>query len=242
MGNWSVVSVNSSNAHLNNSKDYGTTWKVTYRLKYTPSFIADKFVEPPKLAWDETILYNDYTKGEHWNFNGNLYTRKPDSPTMAVWAQRYFRAYLNAHNQTFTGFNAKGSSKLLDKNGAPVQGKHLGTHMGENKQNQAVIEYLKRYGGQLEIEIHDVPNVIKPTPGKPKHVERVLIFDCGVEGGGPRAKGWQHIIVDSSKPESSWTYNFQAGNTNAPGLKTTGLKTVPNAVPQSTLLPTGGIW
>jgi hypothetical protein len=37
--------------------------------------------------------------------------------------------------------------------------------------------------------------------GKDKSVERVLILNCGVTGLGPRAQGWQHIIVHSAKPE-----------------------------------------
>ena len=242
MGTWSVVSVTSHHTALNTATEYGTNWYVTFKLKYTPAMFGG-FVEPPKMAWDEVILYNDYEKGEHWSFTGNMYTRKPDSPTMAVWAQRYFRAYLDAHHQAFVAFGGKqkGHSKLFDKNGAAVTGQALGTHVGEAAQNKAVQDYLKRNGGILEIEVHDIPNVLKPTAGKAKKVERVLIFDCGVTGIGPRAKGWQHIKMDSTQPEMNWTYNFQTAG-SAPGLKTTGLTTVPDNVPQSNLLPTGGIW
>jgi hypothetical protein len=242
MGNWSVLSVTGRHAALNTSTEFGTNWWVTFRLKYTASLMGP-FVEPPKMAWDEVILYNDYVKNERWEFVGNMYTRKPDSPTMAVWAQRYFRAYLEAHHQSFVahGGKQKGHSKLFDKNGIPVDGRALGTHNGEAAQNKAVQDYLKRNGGILEIEVHDIPNVLKPGAGKVKNAERVLVFDCGVTGGGPRAKGWQHIKMDSSQPEGSWTYNFQTAG-SAPGLKTTGLTKVADNVPQSDLLPTGGIW
>lgn len=241
MGTWSVLSVTSRHDALNTSTEYGTNWYVTFRIKYTPSRMGG-FVEPPMMAWDETILFNDYVKKEHWMFNGNFYTRKPDSPTMAVWAQRYFRAYLHAHNTPFVAFGGKqkGHSKLFDANGKPVPGKALGTHVGEANQNKAVQDYLKKNGGILEIEVHDIPNVLKPG-GKDKNVERVLIFNCGVTGIGGRAQGWQHIIMDSSKPELSWTYNFQTAG-SAPGLKTTGLKVVPDPTPSGNLLPTGGIW
>jgi len=241
MGNWTVQSVNCRHDHLNNAKEYGTNWYVTYRLKYSPTAFGG-FTEPPKMAWDEVILYNDYEKGEHWSFSGNFYTRKPDSPTMAVWAQRYFRAYLNAHGTPFQAFGGKqkGHSKLFDKNGIPVTGAKLGMATGEAAQNKIVQDYLRRNGGILEIEVHDIPNVLKPAPGKNKDVERVLIFNCGVTGGGPRAQGWQHIIMRTSD-ERNWTYNFQLG-TGAPGLKTTGLKVVPDPTPRGDLLPTGGIW
>jgi hypothetical protein len=241
MGQWSVVSVNSRHTPLNTSREYGTNWYVTFRIKYTPSRIGS-FVEPPKMAWDEVILFVDNEKGEYWEFKGNMYTRKPDSPTMAVWAQRYFRAYLDAHKAPFTDAGReKGHSKLFDNNGTPVQGITLGTFADRAGQNKAVQDYLKRHGGILEIEVHDVPNVLKPSMGKAKRVERVLVFDCGVTGMGPRAKGWQHIKMDSTQPESKWTYNFQTAG-SAPGVRITGLRKIEDNVPRSDLLPTGGIW
>lgn len=243
MGKWTVESVVGVGSPLNTATEFGTNWKVTYRIKYTPSTFG-AFVEPPKMAWDEVILYADHAKGEYWDFNGNMYTQKPDSPTMEVWAQRYFRAYLHAHNTPFApafGRVAKGYSRLFDLRGTAVPGASLGRHVGEAAQNKAVQDYLKRHGGILEIQVHDIPNVIKPTVGKAKLVERVLIFNCGVTGMGPRAKGWQHIKMDSARPEASWTYQFQTAG-SAPGLKTSGLRKVPDPTPKGGLLPTGGIW
>ena len=242
MGTWSVVSVTSRHQPLNNAKEFGTEWFVTFTLKYTPSTFGP-FVEPPKMAWDETIMFNDYVKNERWEFSGNFYTQKPDSPTMAVWAQRYFRAYLHAHNQPFwNSFGTqKGHSKLFDLQGTPVKASVLGTHVGEAKQNKAVQDYLKSRGGILEIEVHDIPNVLKPVVGKEKRVERVLIFNCGVTGMGPRAAGWQQIKMDSTQPPTSWVYKFQTG-AGAPGVKTTGLTKVADPTPKGDLLPTGGIW
>ena len=243
MGQWSVVSVTGRNQPLDDATSFGTNWYVTYRIKYTPSTFGP-FVEPPKMAWDEVILYADYAKGEYWDFSGNFYVQKPDSPTMAVWAQRYFRAYLNAHNMPFTGSfgQAKGHSKLFDKNGVAVPGSALGTYGNMDGQNKAVQKYLKNNGGILEIEVHDVPAILKPTTASAgKSVERVLIFNCGVEGAGQRAKGWQHIKIDSSQPKTSWTYNFQTAG-SAPGIRTTGLKKIPDPTPKGSLLPSGGIW
>ena len=164
MGTWTVLSVVSRNQALNTVREYGTNWYVTFRLKYAPSTFGG-FVEPPKMAWDETILYNDYSKEEHWSFTGSFYTRKPDSPTMAVWAQRYFRAYLQAHNRPFVAFGNKQKvhSKLFDLKGQLVSGQKLGTHTGEANQNKAVQDYLKKNGGIMEIKVHDIPNVLKPT-------------------------------------------------------------------------------
>lgn len=241
MGTWSVLSVTGRHDALNTTTQYGTNWYVKFRLRYTPSTFGS-FVEPPKMAWDETILFCDFGKGEQWSFAGNFYTRKPDSPTMAVWAQRYFRAYLDAHNTPFMdGGREKGYSKLFDVNGLAVPGQALGTFAGVAAQNKAVQDYLKKHGGILEIEVHDIPNVLKPSSGKAKNVERVLTFNCGVTGMGTRVQAWQHIKMDSTKPEMNWTYKFQSGSA-APGVRTTGLRLVPNPTPQGDLLPTGGIW
>jgi hypothetical protein len=243
MGTWSVQSVTCRNSPLNTPTEFGTNWYVTYRIKYTTSLIGS-FTEPPKMAWDEVILYVDYVKREYWEFVGNMYTRKPDSPTMAVWAQRYFRAYLHAHNTPFVGSfgKQKGHSKLFDNNGAPVAGTKLGTHAGVAAQNKAVRDYLKSNGGILEIEVHDIPNVLKPTGGKIKNVERILSFDCGVTGIGPRVKAWQYVKLDSAQPATSWVYQFQTAG-SPPGFKTSGLtKIPPTAVPSGSLLPDGGIW
>jgi len=242
MGQWTVMSVNARNTPLNDAGSFGTNWYVTYRLKYTASKFGS-FVEPPKMAWDEVIIFVDNLKGTFWDFSGNFYTRKPDSPTMAVWAQRYFRAYLHAHGMPFTGSfgEAKGHSKLFDTKGTLVTAAKLGTHPTTDAQNKAVQRYLKDHGGILEIEVHDVPAILKPTGGTAKNVERVLIFNCGVAGSGIRAKGWQHIKVDSAQLPTAWTYNFQTVG-DAPGLKTTGLTKVDDPTPQSNMLPTGGIW
>lgn len=242
MGSWFVQSVVGRHEPLNTKTEYGTNWYVTFRLKYTPTMF-DKFVEPPKMDWDEGIIFADCHNQECWSFNGNLYTRKPDSPTMEVWAQRYFRAYLHAHNTPYMslGRREKGHSKLFDKNGAPVSAKNLGTHNDMAGQNAAVQEYLRKNGGILEIQVHDVPNIIKPSAGQTRNIERILVFSCGVTGGGLRAKGWQHIKINSSLPESEWTYRFETAGA-APGVKTTGLRNARVPVPKSDLLPSGGIW
>lgn len=239
---WVVLSVVGQHVPLNTVKELGTEWRVTFRLQYKPSTFGS-FVETPQLAWDEAILYNDYIKKETWSFTGNFYKRKPDSPTMAVWAQRYFRAYLNAKGTPYEAFGnkQKGYSKLYDLNNNPVSIQALETVEGFDKQNRAVQDYLKKNGGILEIQVHDVPSVFKPVGGAHKKIERVLAFNCGVTGFANRARGWQHISIDSNVAESSWLYNFQTIE-SAPGLKTSGLSVVPDPTPSGNLLPEGGIW
>ncbi len=218
MGTWSVISVVGRHSELN--APFGHNFWVTIRIKYTETLMGS-FPEPPILAWDETIHTIKHHVGERWEFVGNMYKHKPGSPTMAVWGQRYFRAYLHAKGTPYSG---KGHSKLFDKNGAPVAGAKLGTHTNPDAQNKAVQNYLKRNGGILEIEIHDIPG-IQLEPGKARNIERVLTFNCGVEGMGPRVKAWQHLKVDSAQPQQAWHRRWQM-DANPPGLRITGLKLV----------------
>jgi hypothetical protein len=260
MGIWSVLSVAQRHTMLNNATNIGINYYVTFRLQYSKAG-SSKFVEPPKMAWDEIILYNDHAAKTRWEFRGNMYTHKPDSPTVAVWAQRYFRAYFHAHGQEAPFSNAKGHSKLFDLKGTPVTGATLGKSPPGNlrelpgqeqniifgKQNAAVQEYLKKNGGILEIEVHDIPSILKPTnTGKAKSIERLLTFNCGVTGTGPRVQAWLYSKVDSGKPEREWINRFN-NDGNPPGVKTTGLALLPPGTPgagisSSDLLPSGGIW
>lgn len=232
MGTWTVQSCQGSATPLDDP--FGHNFLVRIRMKYTPSMVG-KFVEPPVLAWDEVIQFNDYSDGTRWEFTGNMYKHKPGSPTVAVWGQRYFRAYLEAHRTPYASPTKKGHSKLLDKGGMPVPGAKLGVHQGYEAQNNAVRDYLKRNGGMLEIEVHDIPG-ISIQPGKDRNIERVLSFNCGVTGMGPRVKCWQHIKIDTSQPRHTWTREFQM-NGNPPGLRTTGLTRkqnyaeIPNTAP-----------
>lgn len=221
MGNWSVISVAGRQTDL--AEPFGNNFWVNIRIKYTPSMIGS-FTEPPILAWDETIMVINHDVGERWEFVGNMYEHKPGSPTMAVWGQRYFRAYLHAKGTPYVTHNSKGHSKLLDKNGVPVPGAALGNHADKNAQNKAVQDYLKKHGGILEIEVHDIPGIAVQA-GKTKDIERVLIFNCGVQGQGPRVKAWQHLKVNSSQPRTAWHRRFQM-DANPPGLRVTGLKVV----------------
>lgn len=228
MGSWTVQSVTGTFDDL--ASPYGHNFYVTFKLKYAAS-VMGKFVEPPPMAWDEVILFNDYKKGQRWELNKNMYELKPASPTVAVWGQRYYRAYLAAKGQ-MPGGNIKGHAKLFDKNGLAVAGKALPDFgKGEYaKINDAVRDYLKKHGGGLEIKVHDIPGI--GITDDPRDVERVLIFNCGVSGMGPRVKAWQHIRINGDVKSK----DFQM-NGNAPGLKTTGLTLDPTpyaAVPNPT--------
>jgi hypothetical protein len=87
-----------------------------------------------------------------------------------------------------------------------------------------VQKYLQRNGGILEIKVHDIPG-ISLASGNDRDIERVLIFNCGVKGMGPRVKAWQHLAIDTSQQRTQWTHDFKLDG-NPPGLKTTGLPVI----------------
>jgi hypothetical protein len=242
MGSWSVVSAAGRFTPLNTSTNFGTNFYVTFRIKYTASTFGS-FSQPAKMEWDEVIWVIDRNKGEMSEFAGNMYTHKPASPTVAVWAQRYFRAYLHAKNLPTGDSRMKGHSKLFDKNGVAVPGTKFGTYTTVADQNKAVENYLKSNGGILEIEVHDIPSFVKPVGTAAMNKERLLTFNCGAGPTGPRVKAWQYIAIDTTKPPDQWRSEFQM-NASPPGIKTTGLRIVPNpgiSTPNTTL-PSGGIW
>jgi hypothetical protein len=204
MGNWTLESLNGTSDPLNGAT-FGTNFRAHYKLKYTPTMF-DKFVETPRLDWHEKIHMKEHHKNEWWEFETNMYTHNPASVTLLVWPRRYVEAYHTAAGIP-SGVNMKGSSKLLDKRGSPVPIKDLGLNITDaGKKADAVRNYLKKHGGYLSIEIHDIPSINIPTGNE--HKERLLVFNCGVVGGGLRLKAEQYLNVDAAQPQATWGRRF----------------------------------
>ena len=91
-------------------------------------------------------------------------------------------------------------------------------------QANAVRSYLQRHGGMMDVTVRDSPGVQAPTVN-PVDKERLLTFDCGLQGAGRRIHAWQYLIVKSGLEPAQWTRQFQWNN-NPPGLKTSGLTRV----------------
>jgi hypothetical protein len=183
MGNWTLESLNGTSDPLNRPT-FGTNFRAHFELRYTPS-VPEKFVETPKLDWHEKIHMKKHHKNEWWEFETNMYTHNPSSNTLMVWTRRYIEAYNSAANLRSTAINMKGSSKLLDKRGEAVPVEELGANItDDNTKADAVRNYLKKHGGILAIEIHDIPSINIPRGNE--HKERLLVFNCGIEGGNLR--------------------------------------------------------
>jgi hypothetical protein len=171
-------------------------------LKYTASTFG-KFEELPKLDWYETIMMKLHHTHETWTFATNMYGHNPTSNTLKVWCQRYIRAY-----DTVAGTPSmdKGSVKLFNKNGGPVNTGQLGPNKTSGQEKaDAVRSYLKSHSDILEIEVHDIPSINKPTGSTAgEHKERLLLFNCGLVGGGMRIQAEQYLDVIGGQPQSNW--------------------------------------
>jgi hypothetical protein len=240
MGNWILQGLTAAASDFEDSGLFGTNFIATFRLRYTPSLGA--FKECPRLDWNETIMMNDHEKRETWTFRTNMYAHNPLSRTLEIWAKRYIEAYNFAKGQPFLW---KGYSKLFDRNGVIVPGTAFAATEDEASMATAVRNYLKSHGGFLEIQIHDIPSINKPVPTDHTHKERLLLFNCGVEGGGPRVKAYQYLVVSSAAPKSAWTRQAGLGWVIS-GLKTTGFTPVPPppgvAQPRPALFGSGECW
>lgn len=206
MGRWTLQSISGTTSPYN-AETIGHNLKVKFTLRYETSAF-DSFKELPILTWNEQFFMIEHHKGEWWEFAANMYEHNPSSRTLEIWPKRYLVAYDTAHGQPFLG---KGSSRLLTKNGTPVQGKDLGRANSPQEKTDRVRHYLKKHGGILEITVHDIPSINKPDAST--HKERLLVFDCGFAGGGPRYKGAQYLDMDGSRPQSSWIIDFQPSAT-----------------------------
>jgi hypothetical protein len=218
MGGWKLMGIKMAFSDFNAGELWGTNVVATYRLGYAPSM--GSFKETPRLDWHETIMMNDHGKGETWVFDTNMYTHNPTSRTLEVWPKRYIAAYEAASGQNSL---SKGYAKLLNKSGAAVKAADLGKASSAEDKADAVRSYLKSKGGVLEIQIHDIPSINKPD--NDEHKERLLLFNVGVEGGGPKVKAYQYLDVDGAKPAGQWVRKAGEG-WGVSGLKTTGLKKV----------------
>lgn len=209
MGTWTLASLDTKDSDLD-GETFGTNFHVIYKLRYKPSFFT-KFKEPPKLDWHEKILMKEHHKKEWWEFETNMYTHNPLSNTLKVWPGRYRVAYQLAFNQPR---DEKGSSRLLDKDGAQVAGADVleeGLTDGVQQADE-IRHYLSEYGGFLEIEIHDIPSINKPKTNTERK-ERLLLFDVGVVGNTEtRLKAEQYLDVDGAVDKSQWVREFTSGS------------------------------
>ena len=222
MGSWKLERLTTHSSPMN-APYFGTNYHAIFHLKYTPSTFG-KFEELPKLDWHETIMMNDHQTHQNWVFDTNMYEHNPCSATLIVWARRYLEAYRYVAGTA--PYVQKGKVELKTTAGAKVTMAQLGGPIaGDAAQAEMVRSYLRRNGGQLIIEIHDIPGINIPTAGQ--HKERLLLFNIGVVGLPLRSKAEQYLNVQYGVPQGNWQREFSDNGWPRGGLKTTGTVNVP---------------
>jgi len=207
MGVWTLDRLAGRFSSLINANQFGHNFYADYRLSYKPSTF-DSWVETPRLDWHERIIKLDYATNKWWELEVNYYVVKPQSATYLVWGRRYIEAYNAAAGLTSSVIGLKGSSRLLDKAGMAVPVAKLGLNkVAPQDKAAAVRSYLKKHGGILALEIHDIPNITLPLSPN-EHTDRYLMFNVGVEGGGLKLKAEQHLHVDVNTAQGTWTHEF----------------------------------
>lgn len=207
MGSWYLQAVSGSYANYDTPELYGSEFKVTLLMSYKP-IPGQPFTEPPKLDWHEKFIMVEHTKGERWVFEANMHAHNPTSNTLKIWPRRYIEAYIKAGNGRS---DTKGSCTLLSTMQQPVPLEQLQAANTDTARADAVRAYLNRMGGYLDIVIVDIPSMNKRTTANNEWKERLLLFDCGVVGGGNRLKAAQYLSVDLNKLPTTWTRRCERG-------------------------------
>ncbi len=242
MGNWSLERLTAVSSPMT-APHFGNEYRAVFHLRYAPSPLGT-FKELPRLDWHETIMMNDRQNNECWLFDNNMYEHNPTSATLLVWARRYVEAYRYVANLG-RGVQ-RGRVEFKTANGSPVRINDLRPNLTNGQeQADAVRSYLKRHGGQLIIEIHDVPGINPPTQ-QGQHKERLLLFNIGVTGMPLRSKAEQYLNVQFGVAPANWDREFNANRWTRARLNTTGLApvAVPPGVgtPRAALFTAGECW
>jgi hypothetical protein len=217
---------------------------VVFRLKYTPSRVPGPFTEMPRLEWKETItmierdagspppftwvpgsptFFTAGTSGTWWHYVGDQYARNPGSNTFRTWFERYIYAYDSVRGGLY---GADQPNCLYDRNGRQLRPDALGRPVTHDKDMAyAVRTYLQLHGGIMKVVVIDKPGILRPKPDRVSHKNRILTFDCGLRGAGPRVKAVQHLTVDSSVGEGQWFRECTLGRVSRP-FSTAGLQQV----------------
>jgi hypothetical protein len=77
----------------------------------------------------------------------------------------------------------------------------------------------------MKVIVVDTPGINRPQPGRVVHKNRILTFDCGLRGAGPRVSAVQHLTVDSSVGEGQWFRECKLGGISRP-FSTAGMQQV----------------
>jgi hypothetical protein len=198
---WSLQSISCSELRLYDTPElYGNKVRMEFLLRYLPERNG-RFVETPALQWNEKFIVLDRARRERWEFEADMYQHNPKSRTLSIW----YRRYIEADKTLSDGVRVKGQSLLLNLKMQRVTLESRGAPSDE-KTADAVRDYLAKAGGFLRISIEDIPSIRRSiAPGaQPRHMQRLLLADCGIRGGGSRQRWAQYVSLDQSVPPAQW--------------------------------------
>jgi len=233
MGKWTLEDISGSSTDLNPGETFGTNWKLKMKLKYTANLLG-KWTESPQLNWHERFTTLWHHQGTYWTFEHNMFDLKPTSPTFHAWSMRYIDAYNFVTGNYHQGY--KGSVTMHDVNGRVINNTAMGKKTGltDPQKAEATRSYLKSNGGILEVEIHDVPAIGIKTKGK--HVERLLLFECGL-AGGRHISAMQYLDVNTDNPQDTWKREFKISSFSRMDQPHHGLRLIPTPLDVATAKP-----
>ena len=198
MSQWTCTSVTHSIRDRNDV--FGNYLAVTFKLKYSPSRFGS-FKEMPRLEWKETITMIERNKGTWWQYIGDQYARNPNSQTFKSWTGRYTNAYYCIRNQLY---GPDDTVRLYDKHGNKLPRETFTRQNSDKDKADVIRSYLQSHGGIMDVTVVDKPGINKPKNDPAVHKERILTFDCGLNGAGARVKAYQHLIVNGGTLENQW--------------------------------------
>jgi hypothetical protein len=215
---WTVLRITGSSEDLDTSEAFGHTFKVRIVLEYRPSSATSapnvqQFKEP-RLQWSERIYFLNHQKKTFWDWSGDLYALKGNRVrTFTAWRSRYYEAYNTAMMASTHPVMLRGNAELFDEKYQRIRITHLpGQPIPQNDLEKAEVirRLISRNTCRLVVEIHDHPT-INVSPHQDKwaevHKERLLLFDCGVNGTRIRAS--QYLQVKGSDPKTMWQRSFE---------------------------------
>jgi hypothetical protein len=222
MGTWTLESLTPDIRDRNDV--YGNFFAIRFRLKYTRATVG-AYQEMPRLQWRETITMIEKNKGTWWQYVGDQYARNPGSMTFTNWVGRYNNAYYAVREQRYRDDDM---IRFYDFNGNQLSKDTFPPHVQTAKgRADTVRRYLKDHGGVIEILVVDKPGVNKPDYDKNSdvHKERILTFDCGLNGCNARVKAYQHLAVDGTLRDHQWSRECVRQQITRP-FNTTGMTLV----------------
>jgi hypothetical protein len=180
---------------ITSPRQFGHNLKVTFLLRYTP--VPNRpYMETPFLRWKEKIVVLDHTSRERWEATRDQARYSPTSGTLIAWIRRYIMGHTPEVSR-------KGSVSVLDIHQQPVKFTARG-QLDDAAKAESVRDFLAKYGGYLQIELHDIPSLGISAQGTVFDRERLLLIDCGI-AGRPRGIFWsQHLRMSNAVPQPQW--------------------------------------